>query len=298
MNSLTADYGKISTTAKMTAYWKSKTDIVWAKEIADRIGARQEVLQLAEDADSPASLFSIITMEARYKAISHAIARTGIKNILEVACGLSPRGLELACQQYTYVGSDLPGIAAEVFPVIRDIAEQENIPQEKLHLLAVNILDKRQVENAVDYFGKRPFVLCHEGLLMYFDHQEKAKAAENIRGVIANKGGVWITTDLAFHEGMFEMMNANGNVDPIAEDIKKRLGRIYDETGRDILQNRFSGSSEAVKFYADLGFIIHEYPMYDRSYELSSLSGISQDIRTMMTEGLSSLKVWTLESTG
>lgn len=299
----TATYQKISPTAKMTAYWKAQSDIPWTREIADDVGAKQAALQLTEsDAPSLAS-YSVLIMEARYKSINDAIEKTGLDNILELACGLSPRGLELAAKGCHYVGSDLPGISAEVFPVICEIAESENLPEEKLQLHPVNILDKDQLNDVACYFGEKSFVICNEGVLSYFNRQEKAKAAENIHDLLLQTGGVWITTDLAFHEIMFDMMDSEelkgdlkGEIMDLKLQLKRRFDRFTNKTGRSIMDNLFSGEPEAIEFYKNCGFTIRGFPMYQGNYEISTLSLIPKEARELMLEGMSKLKVWILKA--
>jgi O-methyltransferase involved in polyketide biosynthesis len=289
------DYNKISPTAKLAAYWKAQSDIPYVKEIADLIGAREAARQLEENLDSPMALFPIPVIEARYKSINVAIDKSGLTNVLELASGLSPRGLEIAAGNGTYMGTDLPDISKETFPVIQEIAEREGISEDRLHLQPVNALDKEQLKEACDYFEGRPLAICNEGLMMYLDNQEKATVAQNIREVLLHTGGKWITTDLAFHETMFENIDPDAFGGALKENVEARLGKVSDATGRDFRDNWFDSSSEAVEFYKDCGFIIQELPMYDGSYELSTLSLIGDEAKEGFLEALSAMKVWTLE---
>src|SRR5699024_5315389 len=95
-------------------------------------------------------------------------------NVLEIASGLSPRGFEITEAGGLYVGTDLPDMAGEIFPVIREIAERNEFPRRQFHLQPVNILDSRQLKDAADYFAEQKFTICNEGLLMYFNREEKA----------------------------------------------------------------------------------------------------------------------------
>jgi O-methyltransferase involved in polyketide biosynthesis len=298
MENTTGSYDKISPTAKLTAYLKSKTDIQWAREIADAVGAEKTAGQLTKTDDPAIRSLSVVTMEARYKSISYAIEKSGYSNVLELASGLSPRGLELAARGKAYVGTDLPDTATEVFAVIRQIAKRENIPGEKLHLQPADVFDQRQLQQAGAHFGGEPFAVCNEGLLMYFNRQEKAKAARNIRQLLLKTDSVWITTDLAFHELMMEIMHPDQTNGRLKEEINRRSGRLKSLTGRNILENRFSSPSEAIEFYKDLGFEIRDYPMYAGNYALSTLRLVAPGSRAMIAGGLTRMKVWVLKAAG
>ncbi|HEX4045326.1 MAG TPA: hypothetical protein VHZ76_06655, partial [Gammaproteobacteria bacterium] len=143
-----ADYSKISPTAKIAAYWKSLSDIPYAKEIAEAVDAQQTTKEILGEKIVTMARFSPPIMEARYKAINIGISESRVDNILELACGLSPRGLTLAADNKVYVGSDLPEILSETAPVITSIAERLNIPANKLHYQPVNVLSKDELGEA------------------------------------------------------------------------------------------------------------------------------------------------------
>jgi O-methyltransferase involved in polyketide biosynthesis len=290
------NYNKISVTAKVVAHWKSKSDIPYAAEIADLIGAEQAADQLEGKANSRQSSFMIPVMEARYKSINFALKKSGLNHVMELASGLSPRGLQIVADNGTYLGTDLEEIPKETFPIIREIAKREGISEDHLCLQPVNALNREQLKSAADYFKEQPFAICNEGLMMYLDNSERAKMAQNIREVILQNEGRWITTDLAFHETMFEVIDPNMLDDEVIKKIKKRFKKISNETGRNFRDNWFNNSSEAVQFYKDIGFKIHDFPMYDGNYELSTLSLIQDEAKKGFLEALSAMKVWVLEA--
>jgi predicted nucleic acid-binding protein len=92
---------------------------------------------------------------------------------------------------------------------------------------------------------------------MYFNRDEKAKAAQNIFNILTETKGMWITPDLTFHETMFEMLekvDASGIGAVLRKNIEARLRKVTETTGRSFQDNRFSSSEKAVQFYKDCGF--------------------------------------------
>jgi hypothetical protein len=84
----------ISPTAKFVAFVRAFTDIPYAHEIAEESGAEQAFQELARQ--SIESFSQLIPFwEARYKATDRIIQLRGITQILEIAAGLSPRGLAM-----------------------------------------------------------------------------------------------------------------------------------------------------------------------------------------------------------
>ena len=101
--------------------------------------------------------------------------------------------------------------------------------------------------------------------------------AENIREILLNNDGCWITTDIDFkswREALINYLDKN-----MSETLKVAMKNISNQTGTDILKNDFTDKPEALKFYNDLGFEIEEYPMYTGDYILSTISFIPDNLR-------------------
>lgn len=259
------DHNKISPTAKITAYWRSLSDIPYSKEIGEAVVAEQAAREIIGERIVTMGSLSPSIFEVRYKSINYGLKMSKIENVMELACGLSPRGLEIVGRGGIYVGTDLPEMYSESSPVITGIAARAGIPTNNLHLQPANVLDKQELENAASHFGGKRFAVCNEGLLMYLDREEKKKMAEHIRSLLMDTGGSWITTDIVFRvirESVAAMFGPEAK-----KVVQSAMKNIADQTARDITGNDFTDRSEAVRFYEDLGFEIEEFPMYDGSYE-------------------------------
>lgn len=286
------DHSKISPTAKITAYWRSLSDIPYSKEIAEAVGAEQTARDLIGDRIVSSGRFSPSMFEVRYKSINYGLKKIGINNVLELACGLSPRGLEIASKGGIYVGTDLPEMYAESSQIIIDIAKRDGIPLDNLHLQPVNVLNKDELKNAAAHFNGNKFAICNEGLLPYLNKDEKAKMAENIREILLNNGGCWITTDIAFkalREAIATFSSAEAK-----KVIQSAMKNISEQTGREILQNDFKDTLEVLKFYENRGFTIEGFPMYAGDYKLSTASLINDNLRGRFLKIFSSSNVYIL----
>ena len=63
--------------------------------------------------------------EVRYKGVTEAIRRTGSRQVLELASGLTLRGLAFTQDpRYTYIESDLTGISAEKNAIIASLRQK------------------------------------------------------------------------------------------------------------------------------------------------------------------------------
>lgn len=289
------DHHRISPTAKITAYWRSLTDIPYSKQIAEAVDAEQAARKMLGDRIVTMGTLSPSIFEVRYKSINHGLMKSGINNVMELACGLSPRGLEIISKGGVYIGTDLHEMHAESSAIIRAIAAREGIPVNNLHLQPADVLNKQELETATDFFEGKRFAICNEGLLMYLDLEEKAKMANNVRELLLKSGGCWITTDIVFRVIRESIATLFG---PEAKKvIRPTMRNISEQTGRDILANDFADKSEALKFYAGLGFEIEEFPMYPGDYELSTASRLHEGFKDRFLGILSSAKTWIMTPT-
>jgi hypothetical protein len=92
---LKQSHDKISPTAKLAAYFRSLSDIPFSKEIAEAVQAEQAARQMLGDKIVMMAKFQAPNIEARYKTINAGLKEIAPEVVIEFACGLLPRGLEL-----------------------------------------------------------------------------------------------------------------------------------------------------------------------------------------------------------
>ena len=284
------DHHKISPTAKIAAYWRSLSDIPYAAEIADSLEAEKTARELLGDRMKVMASFWPVSIEARYKAINYGLKESGVANVLELACGLSPRGLELAASNIHYVGTDLPEIHAESYPIINGIASRSGISPAKFRMQPANALDKAQLEKAVEHFKGKSFGICNEGFLMYLTRAEQKVLAQNVRDLLMGSGGVWVTTDLVYgdlRKRFFNLLSPE-----LKKVVESALGDISNQVGREIVDNDFADETQAVQFFENLGFQVEKFPMYNGSYQLSTLSNVPAEMKEAMLIALTEVAGW------
>jgi hypothetical protein len=286
------DYSRISPTAKITAYWRSLTDIPCSPEIALAVDAESTARQMLGDNIVQMATLSPSIFEVRYKSINRGLAQRGFRNMMEIACGLSPHGLEIASQGGIYVGTDLPEMLAETVPIISAIAERRRIPGERMHYRAANALVKSELEKAAALFRGEKFAVCNEGLLMYLNREERKVLAENVRALLLPGGGCWITTDVVFRAVREAIMAKFGA--QARNVVQPAMKNIAAQAGRDITGNDFEGHEEARTFFEGLGFEIEEIPMYAPGQALSTRDRLGDSFRDTFLGILSSARTWIL----
>jgi O-methyltransferase involved in polyketide biosynthesis len=175
---------------------KAQTELPYAREAAvalwgnDAVATAERVVASTAGAGQRRAHF-----EMRARSVDHALERLGATRILEIAAGLSFRGLAMAQR---------PG----VFYLDTDLAEMAAIKAElvpRLHpaplagtllVQALDALDTEAFATAIASMPDGPIAVVHEGLLMYLDEAEKTRLASNIRLALVARGGAWVTADV------------------------------------------------------------------------------------------------------
>ncbi|MGA8613873.1 MAG: class I SAM-dependent methyltransferase [Xanthobacteraceae bacterium] len=196
--------------------------------------------------------------EARYKLGTRLIVQSGIRNVLEIAAGHSPRGLQMTEDPtVTYVETDLSGIIAQKQAAVRTVG----VTRSNLFIEQANALNGDDLVHAARHFTHGPIAVINEGLLSYLTFEEKENMARTVHRLLKQFGGMWVTPDI-----------------PLAEHMRnERVGRsiTHDSAriGRNLETNRFVSEDAAREFFEQLGFSIERHTLREVERDLVSLKG-------------------------
>lgn len=244
---------KSSFTAFGIAYRRTFTDILFSREIFDIL----EEIRGPFDPERKRRLNEQSNMmpffESRYLMTDRILGESGIGQILELASGLSPRGLDLTIRnpEVRYVELDLPNMMSVKRSIVEKLCRKLRKTWSKnLHLVSGDVTQSHDVlDRAGTFFTTsdpriRPqiCVIC-EGLLRYMSRPDKEILAHDIRTLLKKHGGMWITSDV-------ELLSDAG-ANPATEN---RYNTITSETGIDIRSNIFRDAEDLFEFCRKAGF--------------------------------------------
>lgn len=209
-----SDHYKISPTAVLCARARANyTDMPYAKEIysqlevdleqSDRGMIPQWLVSLCLHIPSIKTRASVL--EGRYHSTNAAIRKLGANvGVLELAAGLSPRGLEMGEETPYYIESDLEEMIGHKEKITGNVRKLEGKEISKNHYFrTINPIYESDLEQAAQimqsYSSENPLAIVHEGLFMYLSESERKTARDNIRNFLAkhNPQGAWITPDFS-----------------------------------------------------------------------------------------------------
>ncbi|MEK7432174.1 MAG: class I SAM-dependent methyltransferase [Cyanobacteriota bacterium] len=134
-------------------------------------------------------------LEPRHRAIDYFIfSKFHYKQIVELACGLSPRGMTFAENpEFNYIEADLDKMLKTKKNLVEKIYSDKKIQRKNHNFVSLDILKDNIFEKVKKHVSKEKTVVITEGLTPYFDMENLKKIFLNISSFLrANDGGVYI----------------------------------------------------------------------------------------------------------
>lgn len=233
------------------------TSIPFAKQAAELISYPDSFVPDYTNTD-PLFWARVLHFETRYLGINQLLSDIDIRNYLEISSGFSFRCIEKVKEKGNfYIDTDLPELIAKKKEMLKILTDEEYLTN--LKLLPLNALDENQFQQTVNILPPGKVALINEGLLVYLSTSEKEKLCKNIRAILKERGGFWITSDIYIRT----TIPTNG---PTQDKELKEFSEKHN-----IEKNKFTSFDEAEAFFRDNGFIIDK----EESIDISKLSSYS-----------------------
>jgi O-methyltransferase involved in polyketide biosynthesis len=217
---------------------KAQSDLPYAKAAAEMLFGKDAIAQTSTQ--DPAAIQRRKHFEHRARSLDAALSEQGAKNILEIAAGLTFRGLAMTAREsLTYFDTDLPELIAVKSDLISRLHSDPLVGT--LRAAALDALDADAFGNLVSEMPSGEIAVIHEGLLMYLDENEKARLAATVRKTLLARGGAWITADIYVRSETHLLRTPA--VEKFLADHK-------------VEENKFADWNAAEAFFAKSGFTI------------------------------------------
>jgi len=237
------DFSKISPSAKSLLMLKGLTQIPYAREAAELMSYPDHYHPDFENTDL-AFWTRVVHFESRYWSIDQLFHDLVFHNVMELSSGFSFRGLNMVQEKNIhYIDTDLGNVIEYKKDLVDKLVGKDISSPGKLEMLTLNVLDENEFNLIVDRFEDGPLVIVNEGLLMYLNSQEKEKLCKIISGVLARKGGYWITADIYRRTTLTRL-----------KDDKDELKELTDQ--QRIEDNMFDDFDAAKDFFRKQGFVV------------------------------------------
>lgn len=246
------EYSKISPTAVFCARMRAKQKLPFSKEIVNLIDTKFK--DLVEDLPDYGNTLNsksdfIPFIEGRYYSLNDSLFSIDNAFIVEIASGLSPRSLEfLNKKNIIYLETELKGLINLKEKILNEIITQKKLDAKNLFFMDINPLEKKDMDKIGKLYlekGKnKKLIIIHEGLLMYFNKNEKKIFRDNMKYLFETyfKEGLWLTSDFSRIKKKKDEILGKENI----------RGKISKVTKREF--DYFKSEEETKEFLADNGF--------------------------------------------
>ena len=106
-----AEFEPVSYTAYTSLFWLREAGVPEAAEYAKATGKTHLLFTGKIKNFYTLQPVNMLYHEMRYAAINQYVQQNGYKNVMDIACGFSSRGLYMARHGVKYIGAEFPAVA-------------------------------------------------------------------------------------------------------------------------------------------------------------------------------------------
>ncbi len=286
-------------TARMTLFQLAASGHEDARAIAERLNLTREDTQDSKTvkADELDLFINSIIMEVRYFTIGKLARESGF-TVVDLPCGFTPRALEFAKSGRKYVGMDLPATINEVEGTIMSLLDEDE--KRFVSFEGVDATNYHSLKSAFDKIDGKVCITT-EGLLMYLTDSEMDAMCDNIKKILKEHGGYWITLDPEISPLYVLIMKSFYGVEKTREIMYNSKDRIKDKSDGKVVSNTITISMEgdvqentknALNYIPSKGLKLERLPFADNVPEFKSLENADPEIVAQIKEGFKRVYIW------
>ena len=294
-------------TAKMTVFQLASAGVKDAASVAEKLGLSfEETQNSATTTVSPEQMTAnMILVETRWRTCAAIAEESGCKTLVDLPCGYTPRAKAISQKGIAYYGLDLPAAIAEAEPAVMSLIDEDK--RSSVHFCGVDATNGESLKAALKD-AEGPLCITTEGLLMYFTDSEVGALCDNIRMILKEHGGCWVTADT--ETGMQYIMT----MQPIAGDrfmeiMMKSKTTAEDKSDVNVGSNSLNVSPQgdvaqnmknAMTFLARHGLKAERMILAEHMPEIKSLSYVTPEQAQAIKQNMQKCAYWkiTVSDTG
>ena len=294
-------------TAKMTVFQLAAAGVEDAARVAEKLNLTfEETQNSASSTVSPEQMTTnMILVETRWRTCAAIAEKSGCKTVVDLPCGYTPRAKAMSQKGIAYYGLDLPAAISEAEPAILSLIDEDK--RSSVHFCGVDATNGESLKAALKD-AEGPVCITTEGLLMYFTDSEVGALCDNIRMILKEHGGCWVTADT--EPGMQYILT----MQPIAGDrfmeiMMKSKTTAEDKSDVNVGSNSLNVSPQgdvaqnmknAMTFLARHGLKAERMILAEHMPEINSLSYVTPEQAQAIKQNMQKCAYWkiTVSDTG
>ena len=279
------EFQAVSYTSPITLHWLAKAGIPEAVEYIGNLSAKNILDQTQIKDKERVERANSVYQEIKYSSLNNFIESEGYTTIMDLGCGVSPRGIYMVRKGLNYYGIELEAVTRvleEYTPMFLNDNEEKLI-----HFATADVTDREAMLKSVE---NAPGKICiiSENLSLYLSIERQKAMLENIREILKIHGGCFVTSDHLSDVIFFESASAIYGK-KTAESILDESIKIYENTSEmDFYDTYFDTSKEAMDFIKAQGFNVEVRPLFTKPQDLYSIKSLNdkqiKQIKKFMTK--------------
>ena len=285
-------------TARMTLFQLAAAGYDDAKAIAESLNLTREDTQDSKTvkADDVDLFINSVIMEIRYFTNGKLAKESGF-TVVDLPCGFTPRAIEFAKCGKKYVGMDLPATINEVEPAIMSLLDEDE--KKFVNFEGVDVTNYQSLKSAFDKINGKVCITT-EGLLMYLTDSEMDAMCDNIKNILAEHGGYWITVDPEISP-LYALIVKAFYGDLTREFMFRSKYRIEDKSDVKVVCNTITivllgdvqeNMKNAMNYIISKGLKLERLPFAEHVPEFKSLENADPKIVAQIKEGFKRVCIW------
>ena len=238
------------------------------------------------EADGKAIMVGVtLSVEARFAAVSRLIRTEGYTNLLDIACGYTPRAIYCDREGIDYVGLDVPVVAEELNKAVPNLRIGHDHPV----YVGGDATNAASLTAAADLLDGELLISC-EGLFPYLSEDEATQLIAGVREILLRHGGAWVTSDMGVN---YESFATAAMSSPDAVELYN-MARRQTVGSSNIFNEGVSFESEDYKrsLFERGGLKVEKLPFYHGDEDLAMLKQVPEAWREAFVRLLDGCSVW------
>ncbi len=268
-----------------------------ARLLTEKLGIDADsVMHSGDDQKAVFDTANIAVIETRYRTMNNLIKASGKNTVLDIPCGYTPRALNEMFKDTHYIGCDLPAVIDELAPIMDGMLRERGIKNKEYKSVdATNYTSLRSALDSVD--GE--ICVTTEGLIMYLNDSELAELCSNIRSILKEFGGCWLTYDPESSSLTLSTMKAIIGADAMKtmmSSLKAFSNKSDIEMGKNIMNvsvfDYQNGVEKLTEFLNSAGFSVERIPVVKYMPKLNSTANMPDETKAALAEAIKPFCVW------
>jgi len=289
-----------SNTAVTTLILLANAHYEKALEILEQMGVKKEEIFHGVDPSDMVNRPTDIVRELRYVALNRTIAESGLNVLMDIPCGYTPRVFDFTEKGMHYIGCDLPAVINDFSPIIASMTDEEQ--KKKIDFEVVDVTNYVSMKAAADK-AEGPVCIAMEGLTVYLSPEEMDQLMTNIRRILVEKGGCWLSSDaetFEYHMAVYKAV-AGDRAMELLMAARKGFGGQSDtdlhKNNASVVKNS-DGKKMAVDYekieakYKSKGLLVEKIPYYRDDLELRLFDAMTEEEIEKLKENMKHVNVW------